>query len=100
MPLAISLRELAAGQLVSLREAGLYLAISLRELAAGQLVSLREAALYLAISLREWWASGGRLSRHFTRELAAGHRFAARSRVVYGAPRGIRTGARSSPTPR
>ena len=68
MPLAISLRELAAGQLVSLREAGLYLAISLRELAAGQLVSLREAALYLAISLRE---------------LAAGHHVSLREAVLY-----------------
>ena len=68
MPLAISLRELAAGQLVSLREAALYLAISLRELAAGQLVSLREAALYLAISLRE---------------LAAGHHVSLREAVLY-----------------
>ena len=47
MPLAISLRELAAGHHVSLREAALYLAISLRELAAGQHVSLREAVLYM-----------------------------------------------------
>ena len=68
MPLAISLRELAAGHHVSLREAALYLAISLRELAAGQLVSLREAALYLAISLRE---------------LAAGHHVSLREAVLY-----------------
>jgi hypothetical protein len=47
MPLAISLRELAAGHHVSLREAALYLAISLRELAAGHHVSLREAVLYM-----------------------------------------------------
>ena len=47
LPLAISLRELAAGHHVSLREAVLYLAISLRELAAGHHVSLREAVLYM-----------------------------------------------------
>ena len=47
LPLAISLRELAAGHHVSLHEAVLYLAISLRELAAGHHVSLREAVLYM-----------------------------------------------------
>ena len=47
MPLAISLRELAAGHHVSLREAVVYLAISLRELAAGHHVSLREAVVYM-----------------------------------------------------
>ena len=92
MPLAISLRELAAGQLVSLREAGLYLAISLRELAAGQLVSLREAALYLAISLRELAAAQTRFAARSRRRSSPislqcigcrPTRFAARCLLVY-----------------